>query len=269
MDGGNWKEMFAAACAGELELVWYHVDHGVDINYAHPEFLSTPLVASALAGHQAVALYLLDAGANPHLRSEFDGLTPLQAAQRAGLATLETRLRALGATAPAAVPLSDAGPGPGAPGLKALELKVPPLALCLAFAVAIAAVAQWVPAASGPFPGQRALAAGLLLCGLAVGGAAVWRFRQARTSLNPLQPGHASAVVATGVLRYSRNPMYLGMALGLLGVSTWFATLAGPVLVLLFCAWMTRFQIQPEERALLARFGPAFAAYMASVRRWL
>ena len=145
--------------------------------------------------------------------------------------------------------------------------KVPPLALCVAFAVAIAAVAKVVPAASVPFLGQRALAAGLLLCGLAVGGAAVWRFRQAQTSLNPLRPARASTVVATGVLCCNRNQKYLGMALGLLGVSAWFATLAGPALVLLFCAWMTRLQVPPEARVLLARFGPAFAAYMASVRR--
>ena len=82
MSGGNWKEMFNAACDGDLELVSYHVGRGVDVNYAHPEFLATPLVACILAGREAVALFLLDSGANPHLRSEFDGLTPVQAARR-------------------------------------------------------------------------------------------------------------------------------------------------------------------------------------------
>lgn len=100
MDGGNWKEMFNAACEGDMDLVAYHVKNGVDVNYAHPEFLSTPLVAAALAGQEAVALYLLDAGAQPGLHSEFDGMAPLQAARRAGLVALEARLLALGATAP-------------------------------------------------------------------------------------------------------------------------------------------------------------------------
>lgn len=99
MDGGNWKEMFNAACEGDLDLVAYHVKNGVDVNYAHPKFLSTPLVAAALAGQEAVALYLLDAGAQPGLHSEFDGMAPLQAARQAGLAALEARLLALGATA--------------------------------------------------------------------------------------------------------------------------------------------------------------------------
>lgn len=103
MDGGNWKEMFNAACEGDLELVKYHVAHGVDVNYAHPEFLSTPLVACLLAGQQAVALYLLAAGANPQLHSEFDGLTPMQAARQAKLPLLEARLVELGVARPSEV----------------------------------------------------------------------------------------------------------------------------------------------------------------------
>ena len=100
MDGGNWKEMFNAACAGDLELVKYHVKCGVDINYAHPEFLSTPLVACALAGQEQVALYLLDSGANPHLYSEFDAMTPIQAAQQASLTALKAKLEQMGVVAP-------------------------------------------------------------------------------------------------------------------------------------------------------------------------
>ena len=97
MSGGNWKEMFNAACEGDLELVVYHVKSGVDIDYAHPEFLSTPLVATILAGQAEVALYLLAQGANPHLPSEFDGVTPIEAARQAGLSAVEARLRQLGA----------------------------------------------------------------------------------------------------------------------------------------------------------------------------
>ncbi len=100
MDGGNWKEMFNAACDGDLELVTYHVKNGVDLNYAHPEFLATPLVACALAGHEQLALFLLESGADPHLPSEFDGVTPIQAARRARLPLLEERLKLLGATLP-------------------------------------------------------------------------------------------------------------------------------------------------------------------------
>ncbi|MCW5636324.1 MAG: ankyrin repeat domain-containing protein [Rubrivivax sp.] len=100
MSGGDWKEMYLAGCAGDLGLVEFHVKAGVDVNYAHPEFLSTPLVAAILAGQEAVALYLLAHGALPDLPSEFDGVTPIQAARKAGLRAVEDRLCELGVARP-------------------------------------------------------------------------------------------------------------------------------------------------------------------------
>ena len=97
MSAGNWKEMFRAACDGDLALVEYHVNNGVDVNYSHPEFQETPLVASILAGQGEVALFLLDHGASPHARSALEDLTPMQAATKAGLVTVVERLRVLGA----------------------------------------------------------------------------------------------------------------------------------------------------------------------------
>jgi len=96
MSAGNWKEMFQAACEGDIALVEYHINMGVDINYAHPEFQATPLVACILAGQVDVALLLLDRGANPRALSEFDDLTPIQAAKQVGLTSVVAKLRALG-----------------------------------------------------------------------------------------------------------------------------------------------------------------------------
>ena len=104
MSGGNWKEMFNAACEGDLALVEYHVRAGVDTNYAHPEFLATPLVASIIAGQAEVALFLLENGANPHLLSEFDGLTPIQAARKYRMKSVELKLVSLGVRAAAEEP---------------------------------------------------------------------------------------------------------------------------------------------------------------------
>lgn len=100
MSGGDWKEFFNAACSGDMALVDYHLAAGVDIDYAHPEFLSTPLVAAILAGQPAVAMRLLDHGASAVLPSEFDACTPVQAARRMGLVALEDRLVQLGAPRP-------------------------------------------------------------------------------------------------------------------------------------------------------------------------
>jgi protein-S-isoprenylcysteine O-methyltransferase Ste14 len=75
-------------------------------------------------------------------------------------------------------------------------------------------------------------------------------------------------VVSSSVFRFTRNPMYLGMAVTLLGLSAWMATAAGLLLVPAFCVYMTRFQIEPEERALISLFGREFEQYMQRVRRW-
>ncbi len=104
MSGGNWKEMFNAACDGDIGLVEYHLKAGADVNFAHPEFLATPLVASILARQEEVAQFLLENGADPHLLSESDGLLPLQAARQVGLARVEASLIALGAQAPVVAP---------------------------------------------------------------------------------------------------------------------------------------------------------------------
>ncbi|QKO20917.1 ankyrin repeat domain-containing protein [Rhodoferax sp. BAB1] len=97
MSAGDWKQLYAAAQSGDLLLVRYHISAGVNPNYQHPEVLCTPLVASLIQGHDDVALYLLEQGADPQLRSEFDDLTPLQAARQYGRVALLPRLLALGA----------------------------------------------------------------------------------------------------------------------------------------------------------------------------
>ena len=100
MSGGDWKEMFAAACRGDVELVRAYVEAGVDVDYSHPDFQETALVAAILARHERVVQLLPDHGADPNLMSAADELTPLLAAQQARLPAIEERLRSLGATPP-------------------------------------------------------------------------------------------------------------------------------------------------------------------------
>lgn len=80
MSSGDWKEMFNAAEAGDLELLRYHLAAKVDPNYQHPEYMCTPLVACILAGQYDATALLLQYGADPELRSEGEAMTPLQAA---------------------------------------------------------------------------------------------------------------------------------------------------------------------------------------------
>jgi protein-S-isoprenylcysteine O-methyltransferase Ste14 len=150
-----------------------------------------------------------------------------------------------------------------------LELKIPPLVLVAAFGAAIAALANFFPATNVPFPGHRSLAIAAMLAGVLVAASGVVEFRKARTTVNPMLPGTASSVVTSGIYRLTRNPMYLGMTLVLVGVAAWWASVPGFLLIPAFCAYMTRFQIEPEERALQAAFGEEVSQYMSRVRRWI
>jgi protein-S-isoprenylcysteine O-methyltransferase Ste14 len=93
-------------------------------------------------------------------------------------------------------------------------------------------------------------------------------FRRAGTTVNPLHPASSRALVTTGLHRMSRNPMYLGHTLLLAAWACWLQHPAALVGVPLYAAYVTRYQIIPEERALSVTFGAAYAAYRARVRRW-
>ena len=153
--------------------------------------------------------------------------------------------------------------------MNALELKIPPVALVLIFAAAMWVASTQLPFLSATLPSRHAISIAIAVGGVFFAGAGVLAFRQARTTVDPTTPGETSCVVASGIYRFSRNPMYVGFLLLLAGWAVHLSHLVAYVLLPAFVAYMTRFQIVPEERALLAKFGDSFVAYMRSVRRWL
>lgn len=153
--------------------------------------------------------------------------------------------------------------------LRRLETKVPPPLVALAIAAGMWFAADVTPVVALAGCGRVPAAGVLALVGVAFALAGSLSFRQARTTVNPLRPERATQLVVAGVYRMTRNPMYLGMLLGLVALAVYLAAplvLAGPVA---FVGYMRRFQIEPEERALGAKFGPAYADYKRRVRRWL
>ena len=153
--------------------------------------------------------------------------------------------------------------------MKALELRLLPPAVVFIFALAMWLTAYALPALSSPLPGNHVLAVFFALAGITSGAAGIIAFNRACTTFNPVRPHKAACIVSEGIFRFSRNPMYLGMLLLLAG---WAAYLAHPLALLflpLFIAYMNRFQIIPEERALTDKFGTPFISYLNTVRRWI
>lgn len=147
-------------------------------------------------------------------------------------------------------------------------LRVPPLLVVLLWALLMGFLA-WPEGLTSP-PSWRLGIAGLVaLLGGALCLAGVLSFRRAQTTVNPLVPSNASTLVASGVYRYSRNPMYLGFAIVLLAWAIFLGVPQAALGVVGFVIYMNRFQIAPEEQALQQRFGEAFSRYRQQVRRWL
>jgi protein-S-isoprenylcysteine O-methyltransferase Ste14 len=153
--------------------------------------------------------------------------------------------------------------------MKALENRIPPPVVGAVLGAAMWATAGLVPRWPVDDDVRIVITALLVAIGLGFDVLGLIAFRKARTTVNPLHPERATAVVSAGVYRITRNPMYVGMLCLLLA---WAAFLAAPLALIgpvLFVLYITRFQIIPEERALSERFGESFAAYTRQVRRWL
>lgn len=116
---------------------------------------------------------------------------------------------------------------------------------------------------------RSALVASLAVLGLLFNLWPKLAFGRVGTTVNPLRPASSRVLVTTGLHRLSRNPMYLGHALLLVAWACWLRHPAAFVGAPLYMAFVTRYQILPEERALSATFGAAYEAYRARVRRWL
>lgn len=153
--------------------------------------------------------------------------------------------------------------------MSALELKIPPVIVTAFCAAMMWLVFFTAPAYQFTLPSRHALGSILLFIGAGIALSGVLSFARAKTSVNPLNPDAATSLVKTGIYRFTRNPMYLGFLIGLLGWAIYLGSALALLLLPVYVLYMNRFQILPEERALSARFGKIFSDYAGKVRRWL
>lgn len=153
--------------------------------------------------------------------------------------------------------------------MRFLELKIPPPVVALLLALAAWWLARVTHTRAPPELLRLLLAVALVLLAAAFDLSGLLAFRRARTTINPMKPGASSAMVSGGVYRITRNPMYVGLVLLLCGWSVYLGSPWAWLAPLAFAAYVTRFQIVPEERVLARLFGAEYAAYRARVRRWL
>ena len=145
--------------------------------------------------------------------------------------------------------------------------RLPPLLLVLVLAITMLILDRAFPlfkVLHPPFAylGAAPVALGVLIVLISAG---LFRFR--KTTINPF--GEPAVMVQDGFYRFSRNPMYLGMLLVLIGVGLWLGNVLALLLAPAFVAIMTRGYIVREEQLLEDRFGDVYRAYRSRVKRWI
>ena len=117
---------------------------------------------------------------------------------------------------------------------------------------------------------QNTLSLIFLIIGFVIIFSATKEFKKSDTTVNPMKPETSTSLVTSGIFKYTRNPMYLGLTSILLASCFYFSSLLGIIVyVPLFILYITVFQIIPEEETMKGLFNDEYFDYCSKVRRWI
>ena len=97
----------------------------------------------------------------------------------------------------------------------------------------------------------------------------VLKFKKSKTTINPIKFKKVNKLVTSGIYKYSRNPMYLGLLMIVISSSIFYLNLYSILTPLFFYLWINRFQIKREEIFLKDKFGKEYLSYKNNTRRWI
>lgn len=153
--------------------------------------------------------------------------------------------------------------------MKIIELKIPPAFLF----IIVGGLMHWLHVSAFciymPLPAKLGFFSACFVASGIFGLGGIYEFKKHKTSVHPVELHKAVKIVDSGVFRFSRNPMYVGLLLLLLGYAYYLQDLVSLLLCVAFVLYMNRFQIIPEERHLEQKFGRDYLDYKQKVRRWL
>ena len=97
----------------------------------------------------------------------------------------------------------------------------------------------------------------------------VLKFKKSKTTINPIKFKKVNKLVTSGIYKYSRNPMYLGLLMIVISSSIFYLNIYSILTPLFFYLWINRFQIKREEIFLTEKFGKEYLSYKNTTRRWI
>ena len=150
-----------------------------------------------------------------------------------------------------------------------LELKIPPAVIFAVFALFFWVIDAYFPVFDVDIPFRPALVAFLMAVALLI---AVWSlllFYRNETTVQAHKPHDTEKLITSGPYKHTRNPMYLSLSMVLIAQAIFLSDFLALMLMLGFYAYMTRFQIIPEERHMMEIFGEEYEEYADETPRWL
>ena len=146
-------------------------------------------------------------------------------------------------------------------------IKIPPPLIVLVLIVSIYFSSKKIDLINIPL--QLEISIFILSAGILIFVNPVLQFIKSKTTVNPIQFEEVNKLVTSGIFKYSRNPMYLGMMMIVLSTSIFYLNIYSILTPLLFILWINKFQIKREEEFLIEKFGDEYLSYKKKTRRWI
>jgi len=146
-------------------------------------------------------------------------------------------------------------------------IKIPPPLIVLVLIVSIYFSSKKIDLINMPL--QLEISIFILSAGILIFVNPVLQFIKSKTTVNPIQFEEVNKLVTSGIFKYSRNPMYLGMLMIVLSTSIFYLNIYSILTPLLFILWINKFQIKREEEFLIEKFGDEYLSYKKKTRRWI
>ena len=118
-------------------------------------------------------------------------------------------------------------------------------------------------------PNQNLISLIIFLIGVLILINPIFKFIKSKTTIDPIKFKKVNKLITSGIYRYSRNPMYLGLLMLVTSTSIFYLNIFSITTPFIFYSWINRFQIKREEIFLTEKFGKEYLSYKNKTRRWI
>ena len=119
------------------------------------------------------------------------------------------------------------------------------------------------------FPNQEIASIIIFLIGMLILINPIFKFIKSKTTIDPIKFKKVNKLITSGIYKYSRNPMYLGLLMIVISTSIFYLNIFSIITPIVFVFWINRFQIKREEIFLKEKFGKEYMSYTTKTRRWI